>query len=106
MSVYSTQFFLGAMPANGTVIYTVPTGYTVVVRDIELYNGSAGPGGCSVQIRVSGALEAVIFLAPDMGANTWAQWQGRAVLNVGQELASGAGASGFLGVVSGYLLES
>lgn len=105
MSIYSTQFFAGAMPPNGTILYTVPPNMVVVVRDIEFYNGSGAAGDCSVGLRSSGgALLAVIFLAHSMAADTWSQWSGRTVLNGGELITSGAGATGFLGVVSGYLL--
>lgn len=102
-SVYSRQFFIGILPPNGTVIFTVPASQTLVLRDIELYNGSGAVGGCSIQCRVSGALQSVLFQAFELGADNWAQWQGRAVLEQGQELASGAGAPNFYAHVSGYL---
>lgn len=104
-SVYSTQFFANVIPAGTTMLYTVPAGMTVVVRDIELYNSTAA--GINVQVFVGGSgADAQIDTALPLTASTPRHWDGRAVLNAGQQIVGYAEAAGVQCLLSGYLLSS
>lgn len=80
--VYSTRFLSGHNPV-GEQIFIVPTGYTAVVRDLDV---TAPPsGGYNVLLFVAGLL---IFIAQyglePQFTNT--EWRGRAVVREGEEI--------------------
>lgn len=106
MSVYSTQFFCGIIPSSNLNLYTVPSGFVVVLRSIELADRS-GTNNNNVTIfavagsTVIGVVTASVFTAAYQSIH----WDGRAVLNAGQGF--GAGVSVSCGIfVSGYLLTT
>lgn len=100
--VYSHRLFLGSIAA-GTVVtaYTVPTGYTAILRDWSfLAFGGSGPWVINMEINGTSF---------DFGEPTLSvPWEGinrRVVLAPGDVLDIGAAAGGGgLGQVSGYLL--
>lgn len=104
MSVYSTQFYCGLAPVGTQGLYTVPADRTLVVRDVELYNSSAGP--VLFQLFCTGPGGNIqIYTDLTLPVEKSVQWQGRTVLNGGQQLASSAGAEGVQLIISGYLLD-
>jgi hypothetical protein len=104
LSVYSTLFYHGTLPTNAlTVIYTVPAGQTVVVRDVELLI-SAANDLFNLQVNVSGTL-AVMWYVAQSPATTWHQWSGRVVIPSGGELEAYSALGADQLVVSGYLLS-
>lgn len=104
MSVYSTQFYCGLAPEGTAGLYTVPADRTLVVRDVEIYNSTAGP--VLFQLFTTGPGGNIqIYTDLALPAEKSVQWQGRTVLNGGQQLASSAGAAGVQLIVSGYLLD-
>lgn len=84
----------------------MPSGYTAVLRDLELFNGSGetlsltnvetGPGTPSVLFWLSGALP----------TDTVARWEGRVVLNAGDVVQLFGEYDGLHVTLSGYLLSS
>lgn len=39
-NVYSVKLYQGSLPGGFHTIYTVPAGYTVVIRSLQTFNGS------------------------------------------------------------------
>jgi hypothetical protein len=104
MTVYSTQFFSGALVQGQHVLYTVPANETVVLRDIELYGNIATTAQVSLSVLLSGVLSSIVYYVKELEPGLWTQWTGRAVLEQGQELASNSEIAGPMCLVSGYLL--
>lgn len=105
MTTYSTKFFAGPYTGAGgpQTVYTVPTGFVVVVRDIEFFSSNAD--SFNVQGGPPGST-AVIWLSRLSSAGTWAQWGGRSVLNAGDVITVYSGSTGGQFYVSGYLLST
>lgn len=104
MSVYSVQLFAGFIPVAATVVYTVPVGATVIVRDIELFNATSAPTDMTVSVGVSGSPLAVIARVLLVPVLAHVQWTGRAVLNPGQDIQVSGGGTGSTVLISGYNL--
>jgi hypothetical protein len=105
VTIYSTQLCAGTSTVTSTVYYTVPVGTTVIVRDIEVFNGTAGSDSLNVDRGVSGVNQQIIYRAVNLSAAGWAQWKGRAVLNAGEQLMIASGVAGWTFLVSGYVLS-
>lgn len=104
MSVYSTRFFRGALPANTLEpLYTVPATMTVVLRDMEMLTAGANDL-FNVQIGVSGSTTVLWYLS-QLPAATWHQWGGRTVMDGGETLYGYSAQGAAQLVVSGYLLS-
>lgn len=103
MSVYSHLFFAGFLPTAFTEAYTVPAGMTVVIRDMEFYNGSSGTPTFNVQLGVSGST-GVFFQENDLAPSKHSQWQGRVVIPSAQGLWIFSSAANVQATISGYLL--
>ena len=106
MATYSTQLFAGTLPANGTTVYTATASSTTIIRDIELYNFSAGQLSGGVNVAASGgSLKAVLHPNTPLASGESWQWQGRVVLVTGDVISSGAGGSPLICCISGYELS-
>lgn len=99
--VYSTQFAaLTSAVAGPTVIYTVPTGMTAVIRDISgIASGAAA--ACALAID-SGPVFASLAGAASLDPLLW---RGRTVLKAGQTLDLYVLSGTVQLAVSGYLLD-
>jgi hypothetical protein len=104
VSVYSTRFFFGVAPTNSTTVYTVPSAMTVVLRDIECFNGSSSEDTISIRLVVPG-LTAMLVRFASLPTLTGAQWQGRSVMNSGDAFAVQSSTGQSYLTVSGYLLS-
>lgn len=104
MSIYSTLFFAGFLPTSFIEAYTVPTSMTVVIRDMEFYNGGSGTPTFNTQIGVSGST-GVFFQDNALAPSKHEQWQGRVVIPGGQGLWLFSSASNVQATISGYLLS-
>lgn len=104
---YSTSFYAGEILVTDAyqTLYTVPSGYVAVLRDVELVNLAAsdeqaflalGPGSSTVPF-------AALTLAASGG---WGQWKGRVVMDVGVTLQLFVETEPTAAVISGYLLSS
>lgn len=101
-ALYSTQFAAGTEAGGSTtVVYTVPTGYVAVVRDIEV--GAQSPPANSVAINYAGVAE--IYSVDTITQYRTAQWRGRVVLNAGDTINVDAIAGTWTYIISGYLLS-
>lgn len=102
---YSTQAFLGSLPAGLQVLYTVPSGNVFVVRSLYFYGNTSGPAQFSVGVYSPGASALLVFANP-LAAGATATWEGRAVMNAGQTLQSNSSLAGVELIASGYLLSA
>lgn len=104
MSAYSAQLFAGVVPSGQTTLYTATSTYVTVVRDIEVSNQSGGSINIGVWLAVSG-LAIYLVLNPTMANATRIQWEGRCVMETGQELVVYSSSASNVGVaISGYQL--
>jgi len=105
--VYSVPLILYAA-ATPNESFEVPSGFTVVVRDIELYTG-VGDSLLTVALWAPGAPAYINFAALNaVGINSSAQWRGHVALpegyTVGLDISEiGAGDTAYVG---GYLLRN
>lgn len=100
-TIYSTRFCDVTISAGTTPLYTVPTGFVAVIREVLLL--IADSGARAQLIRSGGGANIILHTAA--AANEYTQWDMRAVLNAGDVLdgAIVTGTAGFF--ISGYLLE-
>lgn len=87
------------------MLYTVPPATVLVVRDVELYAATSAPIQFAIAVGVSGSPRSYVWFVNPLNAGDWKQWQGRTVLDFGQQLLAVAGASGVDVTASGYLLS-
>lgn len=106
MTVYSTAFVSRSCPTTLTTVYTVPTGYTAVVREIDIFNFSGGPGEYSVYLTVSGLSTSCLFSIAALANQATAQWQGRAPAPAGSFLQFIGGSALAQVFIGGYLLST
>jgi hypothetical protein len=100
--VYSTRFLASNLIA-GTATYTVPEGYRAVVHSITAVNNSSHATYAFVTIETLGV---AIWIAQGIPTLGFAGWNGRQVVNEGEQLLSNNGATdgGVAIICSGYLL--
>lgn len=88
-------------------VYTVPAGFILDVRDVLLWWGGVagtGPQGCEVYDSVFSVVFGVF--APQCCAGNPYHWDGRQVLDPGNQLTVYALEAGWHYRVSGYLLST
>lgn len=105
MSVYSHRFFCAEVTVGVTTIYTVPVGSTAILRDLELFNASSATQTFTLYLVQPGLGGIPAIVINSIGAALGEQWQGRVVMNGGDSLQTGTGASSQYMVLSGYLFE-
>jgi hypothetical protein len=103
-TLYSTLFgVLRGVETGSVTLYTVPAGYLMVLRDVDLLSNSAGA--------------TQVFIQDGGGAGAWKafsataqfqsfQWQGRQVYPAGHELQVVLASGLWIGRFSGYLLTA
>ena len=106
LPAYSTRFFDIVEGDTGLLSATVPDGYIWDVRDVELE--AIGQAGLypSFDVVVYGAAGGVIFSlrSPLWVTGEHYHWDGRAVLNPGEDLLVSIGEPYVAGVITGYQL--
>lgn len=105
-SVYSTQFIVGSMTGPTTPLsYTVPAGMVAILRDITLASTGIATWQCVAAVVSGPAVAWLALFTENPGQVATHQWQGRTVLNGGDELILQMlqGNSG-TAIASGYLL--
>jgi hypothetical protein len=104
--VYSTRF-LEAHGLTGTLSYTVPSGFTAIVRDVDSFIGT--PVGVNA-LFLHGALgQAIWWTQATIGQSQYASWRGRQVFQEGESIEVEADVGTFDAydvTVSGYLLSN
>lgn len=100
--VYSTRFAAAHdQPGGVPITYTVPTGFTAVVRCIDVFFGtSVLPRSVTA---FGSALQVFWYETVNPGDQGWRQWTGRQVLFEGDAFEL-AGSDTFDCAASGYLL--
>lgn len=106
MTVYSTRFAAGSVTTVGSTPFTVPAGSTAVIRDIGVWNDTGSASEVAVGVSVSGSPYAYITVVPSLANLTFFEWQGRQVLDAGNELYLFDASEGCLFMISGYLLDA
>jgi hypothetical protein len=101
--VYSTQLFNGALTPGTDVEYVVPSGYTVVVRDIQAFNATAAS---EILFVMNVNLGSGVVLAPPATGALSESWNGRVVVLAGQTIYFGCIGAQVDAIVSGYLLSA
>lgn len=99
---YSTRF-LAWSSSELVPVYTVPTGYLIVVRDLDVWSGGGAMINWQLQV-VEGAKFAAGQFTVESIAQT-AQWRGRQILYAGEELLFQSDGPTD-GMCSGYLLTN
>ena len=98
MSTRSTK--LGSIkPAAAveTILFTVPVGYTYIVKDVVALNGGGGTDLVAAYAKDAGGLRGVCFYNTTIAAFAIARFAGWLVLNPGEQFAvyAGSGRSEF-----------
>lgn len=104
---YSTQLFLGELPAGAfSPIYTVPAGYTAVLRDMRIRNGYTSAQLANIQAGGPGPATVVIWQEESFPEAQLDEWQGRVVIPELLSLWGYSDHGSVTLVVSGYLLSA
>lgn len=107
-NVYSTLFYRnGSLTAGSVIAYTVPAGFVAVVRDIDLFLNQPWDSQLLSGILVSTRFPTTALfgvLSPKARGNQPYHWEGRQVLNPGDELTLNVYDSGWEATISGFLL--
>lgn len=99
--------FCGIITSADTVLFTVPTSYVGVIRDVEVANVGGSSDFVSFYVaKAPGSPAATFWKQVDIGSSTWAQWKGRVVFDAGDTLHGFSGSGDFQALISGYLLSS
>jgi hypothetical protein len=104
---YSTQLWvvnndLSAAPT----VYTVPTGYVAVMRDVSITNQTGSAAVIQIGANVPGPLTVLVTQWDSVNDGDTVEWQGRAVFNPGDQIFVGVYSGYALTIGSGYLLSS
>jgi hypothetical protein len=99
--VYSERF-VAVSGLTSIVSYTVPAGYRMVLRDIDIFQGSQPT---APDFRCRGAGGATIFqITGGVLTDTWSAWRGRQVFYEGERVDFIANVGNCDVTASGYLL--
>jgi len=105
MSVYSERFVLTNGNGPWATVWTVPVGQVNILRDIEWVNGATAVSTLSMSVSSSSGA-ALFLVVVDWAAGHNFQWQGRLVMNAGDQLLANSTAGNGNLVVSGYAFPS
>jgi hypothetical protein len=103
--IYSTRFLSGK-GGNGSFPYVVPTGYVVVLRDVDVYADVVGASQFFLQ---GDAGQAIWWNKWDPGDAGYGSWRGRQIMYAGETFTANCDAAPLDGIdyaVSGYLLTA
>lgn len=103
MSTYSSSLFVGSFPVAQGLLFTVPTGVTCVIRDIEVYTWDVAGTAFNVAVDVSGQV-GTVYQVTAADSKSSHQWTGRTVIPAGSTIIGQAGTNLNSGCISGYLL--
>jgi hypothetical protein len=104
LPAYSVQIFKGDVGIGPTLLYEATDQFRSIILDVELYNGSGTDGTLSLSLYEAGSFGAAIVVVPTFAGGTTFHWDGRVVLESGDQLYANAPAAGFTAIVSGYEL--
>lgn len=104
MSTYSSRFIAGEVTSSSLPSFSCPAGSVCVVRDVEYWNNGSSSCLIYVGLYVSGSLVGVFAAQSALAVNTAFQWEGRVVMNPGDEIKVNIGPGQCMAVISGYNL--
>lgn len=103
--VYSTRILEAAGLAS-TIVYTVPAGYVLIIRDLDVYCHATGVD----HVYLVGATGQTIWHQEfDVSTTFYGSWRGRQVIYAGEQVSITAAMSVLDGAdvtLSGYLLAA
>lgn len=102
--IYSTNLFTGPLPATYGTIFTAPSGFVVVIRDLELLQFSAGNTTVNVATVVSGMTGPLVY-STAFAPNAVLHWEGRVVLPAGSTIQGQCLTPSNQCSISGYQLQ-
>jgi secreted Zn-dependent insulinase-like peptidase len=103
---YSRRFISGQTAGSPVVIdYLVPTGFVAVLRDVDIYNGTA-TAVVSAFIVSPGSPNIVMAALYFSAVNTSVMWRGRQVFPAGATIRVSSSTAGVSVSASGYLLRA
>jgi hypothetical protein len=105
LSVYSTRFGAGLHTGAAATFYVVPAAMTVVIRCVTAYNAGASSDAFELSVNVSGFVIPIWHISGIAGASSSEEFQGRVVINAGEQLNVATGGQPWSYTVSGYLLS-
>ena len=105
-AVYSTQFFAGTVSNAQQELYVCPSGYVAVLRDVQLYNNTAGAIDAFIELWTGAGQLATVAFRGIAAQESPAPWNGRAVFTAGQSLQAGQTGASLRVWASGYLLSA
>jgi hypothetical protein len=103
---YSTRFFAGTPASGAQTVYTVPSSYVAVLRDLSAFQAYDGAQLVLAQAVVPGPLTAAFIYEDELAYLSVVHWEGRVVLNAGDALQLYSAEGEVQWVVSGYLLSA
>jgi hypothetical protein len=106
VTTYSTLLWTGTATSSQATVYTTPAGYTTVVRDVEVLNGTAAVLSFHLVLHgASGFPDGVFALNSQLAAGAGWQWQGRVVVPAGASIQMPGYGTSVYGCISGYQLS-
>lgn len=105
MAVYSVSFFRGTHTGPQTPVYTSPPGHTTVIRQVTAFN--AGSTADAIELAIGGPGTATPFWhVNDVSVTSGSvSFEGRVVLQPGDNIYVATGGEPWYITVSGYDLE-
>jgi hypothetical protein len=102
-AVYTQRLFLGSVAAASSItIYTAPSGVIVVIRDISFI-----PFGGSTPWEITLGINGTFFYQEESTtAPAFFHWEGRAVMEAGDEITCNTNSGGLDGQITGYVLST
>jgi hypothetical protein len=106
-NVYSVKLFEGPVTTGGSVLYTVPGGFTAVLRTATWSNHTGAPyrGLSGFSIFMNSGTYIVDMRDPVPVSFTSYSWDGHLVMSVGDYLTAIALDDGWTVTLSGYQLS-
>jgi hypothetical protein len=106
VTVYSTLLGSGISSAESLLLYTTPSGYVAVVRDVEYYNLTSAELNAHLQLAPSGLPGFYGCTLSGLQPGNGGTWQGRIVLPSGSYIYLPPFGTGLYAGVSGYVLDA
>lgn len=107
--VYTERLAIGqATPAGGAgeLVYTVPVGKVVILRDFVLVPGSTGGGALALLVYSGAVRVGVAYYLPSPGETVTYHEELRQVLHAGESLHVYVGAGYSWYMVTGYVFDA
>lgn len=104
MAVYSALLWQGQFTGSQVQIYTGPSGFVTVIRDVEYWNGTGGSVTFYLIASASGFNPAIVCAVNTVAATAGGHWEGRVVIPSGGGITVPALSAGSFVHIAGYQL--